>query len=270
MSEAKLQPLVELIARLRAPDGCPWDQQQTLDSVRAYLLEEAHEAAAAIDSGDLDELSGELGDLLFQVVFTATLADEAGGLSLTEIIERIRAKMVERHPHVFSDAVLETPAEVQQAWEQRKASSSALEESQLAGVPDSLPALLGAYRMSQKAAGVGFDWPDTTGVLAKVHEELAEVEQEIAQPVDRAAVAEELGDLLFAIANLCRHLDVDPESALAKANLKFRRRFNHIERSLAGEGRRPDQATLNELEARWDEAKQLEREPAATPGSDKS
>jgi MazG family protein len=259
MSEAKLEPLIDLIARLRAPDGCPWDQQQTLDSVRAYLLEEAHEAAAAIDSGDLDELSGELGDLLFQVVFTATLAGEAGGLSLPEIIERIRAKMVERHPHVFSGEVLETPAEVQQAWEKRKAGSRALEESQLAGVPDSLPALLGAYRMSQKAAGVGFDWPDTSGVLAKVHEELAEVEQEIAGAGDQEATAEELGDLLFAIANLCRHLEVDPESALAKANLKFKRRFNHIEHSLAEEGRRPDQATLEEMEARWDEAKEFER-----------
>jgi ATP diphosphatase len=261
MSNANLQPLVELVARLRAPDGCPWDQEQTLESVRAYLIEEAHEVAAAIDSGEYDDLSGELGDLLFQVVFTAELTREAGGQPLEEIIERIRSKMIDRHPHVFAGETLETPQAVQKAWEQRKASTSAIDESHLAGVPPSLPALLAAYRMSQKAAGVGFDWPDTASVLAKVHEELAEVEHELSHPRDTDATAEELGDLLFAIANLCRHQNIDPESALARANLKFRRRFNHIERTLAAEGRRPDQATLADLEARWNEAKDLERAP---------
>ena len=255
MSNVNFEALVELVARLRAPDGCPWDRQQTLDSVRAYLLEEAHEVAAAIDSGDLDELSVELGDLLFQVVFTAALTDEAGGLALGEIIDRTRNKMIERHPHVFAGEVLETPEAVVRAWERRKASSKAADGSQLSGVPATLPALLAAYRMSQKAAGVGFDWPDTASVLEKVHEELAEVERELLQPADPEAAAEELGDLLLAIANLCRHLDVEPESALARANLKFKRRFNHLERSLAAAGKRPDQATLEELEARWEEAK---------------
>ncbi len=176
-----MEKLIELVARLRAPDGCPWDRQQTLDSVRAYLLEEAHEVAAAIDSRDLDELSGELGDLLFQIVFTAALTEEAGGLTLGEIIDRIRDKMIERHPHVFGGEALETPEAVERAWERRKARSKADDESQLAGVPTSLPALLAAYRMSQKAAGVGFDWPDTASVLEKVHEELGEVERELVR-----------------------------------------------------------------------------------------
>jgi len=255
-----IEKLLEVIQKLRDPEnGCPWDKQQTFASIAPYTIEEAYEVADAIEREDLSALRDELGDLLFQVVFTAALTREAGGLDLGQIIDRILAKMIERHPHVFGGEVLETPEAVERAWEQRKASSKAADRSQLSGVPASLPALLAAYRMSQKAAGVGFDWPDTSSVLEKVHEELAEVERELAQPPDAEAAAEELGDLLFAIANLCRHLDVDPESALARANLKFKRRFNHIERSRAAAGKRPDQATLEELEARWEEAKRSER-----------
>lgn len=261
MNAYSLEPLVRLIDHLRGPDGCPWDRQQTLDSIRAYLVEEAHETAAAIDRGAPEEVSGELGDLLFLLVFTAVLATEAGGADLDELIDRIRRKMIERHPHVFGDETLTTPEEVKLAWEKRKAAANAPGTSILEGVPTSVPALLGAYRMTQKAAGVGFDWPDANAVLAKVHEELAELENELTPGESSASprVAEELGDLLFAMANLCRHLGVDPEGAVARANDKFRRRFAFIEQRLDGAGKRVEQATLEELDRLWDQAKAEER-----------
>lgn len=267
MSSDSLTPLVELIARLRGPDGCPWDRKQTLETVRAYLVEEAHEVAAAIDHGDPDEVSAELGDLLFQLVFTAQLAREVGGSTLPEIVRRIHDKMIERHPHVFGDRQLEDSRAVQQAWEQRKAKSNAPGVSILDGVPRSVPALLGAYRMTQKASGVGFDWPNAAAVLTKVHEELVELEHELQAPDVRGdRVAEELGDLLFAIANLARHLDLDPEWALAQANQKFRRRFGQIERRLEAEGKELAEVTLTELDRLWDEAKVTEsEEPANGP-----
>ena len=255
---ATLRDLIALVARLRAPDGCPWDREQRLADVRAYLLEEAHETAAAIDEESWPAISAELGDLLFQVAFVLRLGEEAGALSAEQAIAGIHAKMVARHPHVFGDERAADADEVRRAWERRKA-ASADGESLLAGVPVSLPALVACYRLSQKAAGVGFDWPDQPAVLAKVHEELAEVERELpAAPDDataRAALEDEIGDLLFAVANLARHAGVDPERALQRTNAKFRRRFAHVERGVTSSGRKLGDVPLDDLEALWQEAK---------------
>jgi ATP diphosphatase len=264
---ADLERLLDLVAVLRGPGGCPWDREQGLGDVRAYLLEEAHEAAAAIDRGDWQELAGELGDLLFQVAFVACVAREAGAFDLGEVIAGSHRKMVARHPHVFGEAEARDAAAVRQAWERRKldegdgATAPKGPKALLAGVPASLPALLAAYRMSQKAAGVGFDWPDASAVLEKVDEELAELRGALAggDQAAGAAVAEELGDLLFTVANLARKLEVDPEAALARANLKFRRRFARLEAELAARGRRLGEATLAELEELWAIAKAAER-----------
>ena len=254
-----LRDLVALVERLRAPDGCPWDREQRLGDVRAYLLEEAHEAAAAIDLESWPAIRAELGDLLFQVAFLLRLGEESGALDAEGVVAGVHDKMVARHPHVFGDERAADAEQVRQAWERRKA-AAADGESILAGVPASLPALVAAYRLSQKAAGVGFDWPDAASVLAKVREEIAEVERELptgAPAPDREALAGELGDLLFAVANLARHLGVDPERALARANGKFRQRFGHVERRLAESGRRLGEVALADLEALWQEAKRL-------------
>lgn len=282
---ADLGKLLALVARLRGPGGCPWDREQTLADLRAYLVEEAHEAAAAIDAvvatgdaarnvaaGDRQAaddawraLAGELGDLLFQAAFVAALAEESGRFTAAEAVDRVHAKMVERHPHVFPPAEGDEGGEladagaVSRSWERRKLERGGGRESLLAGVPASLPALLAAYRMTQKAAGVGFDWPDAAAVLAKLDEERAELARALAPgagaAADPAAVREEVGDLLFTAANLARKLGVDPEAALAATNTKFRRRFAHIEARLAERGRRPDQSDLAEMDALWQEAK---------------
>lgn len=258
---ADLQPLLDLVERLRAPDGCPWDREQRLAGLRAYLLEEAHELAAAIDGGDWREIEGELGDLLFQAAFIGRLAAEAGAFDVTQAIERVRRKMVDRHPHVFGGGEeLADAAAVQAAWERRKLRQEPARTSLLAGVPASLPALLAAYRLTQKAAGVGFDWPAAAAVLDKAEEEIAELRRAMAEsgesrPGAADAVAEELGDLLLTVANLARKLDVDPEAALAAANRKFRRRFEYIERGLAAQGRPLGEASLEEMDALWEEAK---------------
>ncbi len=259
---ADLQPLVDLVERLRAPDGCPWDREQGLGEVRAYLLEEAHELAAAIDGGDWREIAGELGDLLFQTAFIGRLAAEAGAFDLAAAIDGVRRKMVARHPHVFGDEELADAAAVRAAWERRKLQEEPGRASLLAGVPASLPALLGAYRLTQKAAGVGFDWPAAAEVLAKAEEEIDELRRALAAGAAGAAgaapaVREEVGDLLFTVANLARKLEIDPEAALAAANRKFRRRFEHVERGLAARGQRLGEATLAEMDALWDEAKRL-------------
>lgn len=261
MPAPDLQKLLDLVARLRAPDGCPWDREQSLGDVRAYLLEEAHETAGAIDSGDWDEIAAELGDLLFQVAFIGRLAEEASAFDLTRAIESVHAKMVARHPHVFGteedrNSLADAQA-VREAWERRKVKKDP-GRSVLAGVSPSLPALLSSYRLTQKAAGVGFDWPDAASVLDKIDEELAELRGALGDgknPPDRQAVAEELGDLLFTLANLGRKLDLDPEAALAQANLKFRRRFESIEAGLAAAGKNPAEATLDEMDRLWGEAK---------------
>jgi MazG family protein len=263
-SASTLRDLVALVERLRRPDGCPWDREQRLPDVRAYLVEEAHEAAAALDGGDWGAIAEELGDLLFQVAFVLRIGEEAGELTAERVVAGVHAKMVSRHPHVFGEERLADAGAVRQAWERRKLDASG-GEALLAGVPPSLPALVGAYRISQKAAGVGFDWPDATAVLEKVREELAEVESELAgEPARAAALEGELGDLLFAVANLARHAGVDPERALAATNAKFRRRFGHLERRLAEQGRAVDATPLDELEALWQEAKASETEAGET------
>ncbi len=250
-----LRQLIELVQTLRAPEGCPWDREQTLPDLRAYLVEEAHETAAAIDSQDWDRIAEELGDLLFQAAFVVCLGEEAEALDLEELLRGIHQKMVARHPHVFGDETLADAQAVRQAWERRKLERSA--GGLLDGVPESLPALVGAYRMSQKAAGIGFDWPDTDGVVDKIREELAEVETELQSgPSDRLRA--EIGDLLFAVANLARHRGIDPEAALASTNQKFRRRFAAVEDGLRARGTAPGQADLETMEALWNQAKELE------------
>lgn len=272
-SRADLHLLLELVTRLRAPDGCPWDRKQRLEDVRTYLLEEAHETAAAIDEGDWNELAGELGDLLFQVAFIGTLAHEAGAFSLGEVISRVHEKMVARHPHVFGGDELADAREVEEAWERRKVAERGEGHSLLTGVAPSLPALAAAYRLTQKAGAVGFDWPDAAAVLGKLEEELAELRQAVAEAGGedgsagadreadavgeraRASVREEVGDLLFTAVNLARKLDVDPEAALAAANLKFRRRFARVEEGLRARGTNVAEASLEEMDEMWEEAK---------------
>ena len=281
---AEIGKLQALVARLRAPDGCPWDREQTLGDLRAYLIEEAHEVAAAIDAGDSEELLGELGDLLFQVVFIAHLSDEEGAFNLQEVIDAIHRKMVERHPHVFGEEDLEDANAVRRAWEERKLTQKKGQEggpgSLLAGVPRSLPALTGAYRITQKVSAVGFDWSDAREVLDKIREELAEVEEALdgtaaGGTADRAAdeaaaeekVREEIGDLLFAVSNLARFQGFDPEAALAAANLKFRRRFQAVEEALAGRGRSLVEASLEEMDHEWEAVKQREVAAMSRPAT---
>jgi MazG family protein len=253
--------LLALIRRLRAPGGCPWDQEQTLGDLRAYLLEEAHETADAIDRRDWASLLEELGDLLFQVCFVAALAAEEQRFTFDDVVAAIHDKMVARHPHVFGGGERYASArEVADAWGRRKRKDSG--GSVLAGVPASLPALTAAYRLGQKAAAVGFDWERASEVLEKVHEEVAELETALAAD-DARAVESELGDLLLATTSLARHLGCDPERALARANLRFRRRFSHVEQVL-GE-RLVDESTPRaelrvEMERLWSEAKELDDE----------
>lgn len=269
-----LQVLVDLVARLRAPDGCPWDREQRLGDLRAYLLEEAHELAGAIDEGRWEAIAEELGDVLFQGAFVARMAEEAGAFGAGDAVSGVREKMIARHPHVFGGESLPDADAVRAAWERRKLQREPRAgglSSLLGGVAPSLPALLAAYRLTQKAAGVGFDWPDAFAVLRKLDEEIAELRAALgsrpaqggdAGPLARHAaqdaVAEEVGDLLFTVANLARKLDVDPEAALAAANRKFRRRFARIEAALAERGRTPAESSLEEMDALWDEAKKGE------------
>jgi len=265
MNEIKnpIADLSALVRRLRGPEGCPWDREQRLEDLRAYLLEEAHEVAAAIDSGNWAELRAELGDLLFQVVFIAHLAEEQSAFDLQEVSREIEAKMVARHPHVFGSERLSDSAEVHRAWERRKLAKRATTTSLLEGLPDSMPSLLTAYRMTQKVAGIGFDWPNAEAVFDKVDEELKELRQEIQDGVARearqAAVSEEIGDLLFTIANLARHLGVDPEAALASSNRKFRRRFRAVEEDLGEDPSGLTNATIEEMEAAWQRVKSQEK-----------
>jgi ATP diphosphatase len=276
-SAGRIEALAELVEVLRGPDGCPWDRAQKALDLRAYLLEEAHEVAAALDEGEWPALRAELGDLLFQVVFLASLAREAGAFSLADVVDGVHHKMVERHPHVFSagsdgaqrsdgsrSADLKDAEDVRQAWERRKVEQRAqdgTEGSLLAGVSRSLPALVASYRLTQKAAGVGFDWPDTSGVFAKLTEETAELRRAIdAGSAD--AAREEVGDLLFTVANLARKLNVDPEAALAGTNLKFRRRFEAVERALSRDGERLGDVGLDRLDELWNRAKEAERAAA--------
>lgn len=257
-----LRDLLALVATLRGPEGCPWDREQTVRSIRSYLVEEAHELAAALDVESWEEIRKELGDMLFQVAFVARLAEEAGRFRLEEVIAGQHRKMVERHPHVFGDERLPDADAVAAAWERRKLADG--DRGALDGVPDSLPALVGAYRLTQKAAGVGFDWRDASGPRRKVAEELEELDAELTGTDTEAdRLDEEMGDLLFAVSNLARHLGVDPEASLSRANRKFRRRFAAIESRLREAGSDPSRASLEELDALWEEVKRDEKEDGA-------
>jgi tetrapyrrole methylase family protein/MazG family protein len=255
---------VELIARLRAPGGCPWDREQTHESVKPMTIEEAYEVARAIEEGDDEELAGELGDLLLQVVFHARIAEERGAFRLQRVIERVAEKMVRRHPHVFGDDGAATSGEVLRNWEALKAQERAAkgqeDESMLDSVHNGLPAVMEAFQMTTKVSRVGFDWKDADGALGKLDEEVLELRQAIAAKTGAAKVAEEVGDLLFVAVNVARLTGVDPESALKAANRKFRRRFRHIEDRLRAGGRQPADSTLEDMDRLWEEAKRAERQ----------
>ncbi|PID36951.1 MAG: nucleoside triphosphate pyrophosphohydrolase [Rhodobacterales bacterium] len=245
--------LVTIMERLRDPEtGCPWDIEQTFASVAPHTIEEAYEVADAIEREAWDELKGELGDLLFQSVFHAQMAKDAGLFDFDDVANAIADKMVARHPHVFGDESRDKSAEQQvRDWESIKAQERG-NAGALDGVARGLPALLRAYKLQKRAARVGFDWPDISGVLDKLMEEA----REVSEARDPAHIEEEIGDLLFSMANLSRHMDVDPEAALRAANAKFIRRFGAVEAGLAAKGKRPQDATLAEMDALWEAAKQ--------------
>ncbi len=254
---------VELIARLRAPGGCPWDREQTHESVKPMTIEEAYEVAHAIDEKDDAELAGELGDLLLQVVFHANIAEERGAFRLRQVIERVAEKMVRRHPHVFADDGASTSGEVLRNWEAIKAEERAQKGKEDASMLDSvhagLPAVMEAFQLTTKVSRVGFDWPGPADALLKLDEEAGELREAVREKADARRVAEEVGDLLFVAVNVARLAGVDPESALKAANRKFRRRFQFIEERLRAEGRKPADSTLEEMDRLWNEAKSRER-----------
>ncbi|MFK4025673.1 nucleoside triphosphate pyrophosphohydrolase [Stutzerimonas balearica] len=269
----QLADLLHLMARLRDPQhGCPWDLQQDYASIVPHTLEEAYEVADAIERRDFAHLPGELGDLLFQVVYYSQLAREEGRFDFATVVDAIARKLVRRHPHVFPDGDLygspELPrldeAAIKQRWEQIKAEERAEQAaapeqlSLLDDVPHALPALSRAAKLQKRAAGVGFDWPEALPVVDKLHEELNEVLEAMSEN-DPQAIAEEIGDLLFVVVNLARHLKVDPENALRAANGKFERRFRFIEQALRDAGRSPESCDLEELDALWDAAKKAEQ-----------
>lgn len=273
---ATFDDLVQLMARLRSPEGCPWDREQTYESLAPMLLEEAYEAFEAVEEareGRPLELRDELGDLLFQIVFYAQVARERGEFAIEDVTEAIHSKMVRRHPHVFGDVTVKDNDELLRNWEAMKAEEkraagkdrSAEDSSLLDGVSAKAPALMEAHQLSTKAARVGFDWQRLEDIFDKMHEEIDELKAAITAhaeseaEADQTRVREELGDLLFAVTNIARHLQVEPEAALKSTNRKFRRRFRHIEEGLRKRGRSLDAATLDEMEALWQEAKGVNR-----------
>jgi nucleoside triphosphate diphosphatase len=260
--------LIEIMAALRTPgSGCPWDLEQTFRTIAPYTLEEAYEVADAIARDDVAGLKDELGDLLLQVVFHARMAQEQGAFDFADVVETITAKLIRRHPHVFADADGKTAKAVEGLWARIKAEEKAergeeAAQGALAGVPVGLPALTRALKLQDKAGNVGFDWNDPRAVLAKIREEADEIEAELDQD-DQKKTAAEVGDLLFAVVNLARHLQADPEGVLRDTNLKFERRFAAIERALAAQGRTPNDASLSEMDKLWDEAKAAEKTATA-------
>jgi len=255
----KFSELVAVMARLRAPGGCPWDRKQTFETIKTYLLEEAYEVMDAIDRKDWRGLREELGDLLLQPVFFAEMAAEEGRFTIADSLDAINQKLVRRHPHVFGDAQAETPEDVKVRWDQIKNEEKAEQgaapaASVLDGVPRNLPALMEADKVSHKAAALGFDWPDIGGVLTKVCEEA----EELAAAREASDVEHELGDLLFTVVNLARHLKVDPEQALRESNTRFRRRFAHVEQNVAQSGKAFAETPLEKMEEWWQEAKLTE------------
>ncbi len=291
----RFERAVSIMARLRAPGGCPWDREQTFDSIKPYTLEETYEVLEAIENRDWDELKGELGDLLLQVLFYSQMAGEEKRFSIDDVLDRLSNKLVDRHPHVFGDVKAETSSDVVRNWEALKAEEKKkrLEggggkapkdqekpESVLAGVSSGIPALLEAYKLSSRAAHVGFDWPNVEGLFEKLNEETAELRQELEQlpspgphPQSRgiagakgakipqelhARLEDEVGDLLFVLVNIARYLSLDPESALKKTNRKFKRRFQWMEERLRESGRKLQDVTLDDMESLWQQAKQQE------------
>ena len=258
--EAELRRLLDIMAALRHPEtGCPWDREQDFATIAPYTIEEAYEVADAIARRDFAELPDELGDLLFQVVYHARMAEEAGRFGFAGVARAIADKMIRRHPHVFGDAASRDAEAQTQAWEAQKSRERAAraETGTLSGIPVALPALTRALKISRRAARVGFDWPDADAVLAKLDEEIGELRAELpgAEP---ARLADELGDLLFVVVNLARKLELDPEECLRQANSKFMRRFGGVESLLAADGRVPADATLAEMEAAWQDVKKTE------------
>jgi len=285
------------MARLRGPGGCPWDREQTFDTIKPYTLEETYEVLEAIDARDWDELPGELGDLLLQVLFYSEMAAEEKRFSIDDVLDRLSNKLVDRHPHVFGDVKADTPADVLRNWHALKAEEkkkregeggvpAAAEkdhpESVLAGVSSATPSLMEAYKISSRVANVGFDWPNIEGLFDKLSEETEELRRNLEeypepgpQPQSAAGVAgargakispelrvrleDEVGDLLFVLVNIARYLSLDPESALRKTNRKFRRRFEYLEARLRQHGRKPADASLDEMESLWQESKQQEK-----------
>lgn len=293
----RFERAVSIMERLRAPGGCPWDREQTFDSIKPYTLEETYEVLEAIDKRDWTELAGELGDLLLQVLFYAEMANEQSSFSIDDVLDRLSNKLIHRHPHVFGDVKADTSAEVKRNWEALKVEERKKQENDadgaaentrktekhsiLAGVSSAMPALLEAYKLSSRAAQAGFDWPDVEGLFDKLHEETNELREHLEEfpspgprpqgrgvaGSGRAVVSEELqakleeeaGDLFFVLVNIARYLSVDPESALRKTNRKFKRRFQWMEDRLHESGRTADQASMEELESLWQRAKAEER-----------
>jgi MazG family protein len=263
--------LVDLISRLRAPGGCPWDREQTHESLKPMLLEEAYEVIEAIDDGNDEEFTGELGDLLLQVVFHSQIAAEQERFSIADVIERVSSKMVRRHPHVFGGDKAESSTEVLRNWEAIKAAELAAkgkgtetDGSMLDSVSAKLPAVMEAFQMTTKVSRVDFDWPDVASVLEKLDEEVEELKEAVASETPNPReVADEVGDLLFVAVNVARLLGVDPESALKSSNRKFRRRFRYIEDRLREQGRNPADSDHVEMDALWDEAKEKEKDRSA-------
>ena len=261
-AQAAIERLLSIMERLRGPQGCPWDREQTLSTLRPYVLEETYEVLEAIDAGDAREHCAELGDLLLQIVFQALLRKEEGAFEFADVAEAISDKLVSRHPHVFGDSQAKDAEAVLRQWaalkreENRKKGGG---ESVLEGVPREMPALARADRLTEKASRIGFDWPDAAGARAKLAEELHELDEAIAEG-ERDHIEHELGDALFALANVGRKLQVPPEEALRGALARFVSRFTHVERELARRGVKHGEATLAEMDAIWDEAKALERQ----------
>jgi MazG family protein len=297
----RFERAVSIMERLRAPGGCPWDREQTFDSIKPYTLEETYEVLEAIDNRDWPELAGELGDLLLQVLFYAEMAKEQASFSIDDVLDRLSNKLINRHPHVFGDVKADTSADVKRNWEaikveerkKRQDEASAPKDEKhsiLAGVSSAMPALLESYKLSSRAAQAGFDWPNVEGLFEKLHEEIDELREELEEfPAPgprpqgrgvagsgRAIVPEELqgrleeevGDLFFVLVNIARYLSVDPESALRKTNRKFKRRFQWMEERLGQGGRTAEQASMEELESLWQQAKTVEK--AKAQGEDRT
>jgi MazG family protein len=295
----RFERAVSIMARLRGPGGCPWDREQTFDSIKPYTLEETYEVLEAIANRDWDELPGELGDLLLQVLFYAQMAKDQGTFSIDDVLDRLANKLIDRHPHVFGDVKAETSSEVLRNWQSLKAreiekkkkrqtepgstgKDSSLLDSLLAGVSTSMPALMEAYKLSSRAADVGFDWPDMDGLFEKLQEETEELQRGLeefpapgprphsqgiagagkaqVQEALRQHLEEEVGDLFFVLVNIARYLSLDPESALRKSNRKFKHRFQWMEKQLRASGRGPQEASMAELESLWQEAKRHARD----------